>query len=59
MASQNCDWCVNCLTDPQTGDPYCAVELDEDEMALFLSRRQSRCPYYQPGDEYKMVQKQN
>ena len=41
-------------------DAYvCTMRLDEDEMAQFLSRRTSACPYYRFYDEYKFVQKQN
>ena len=34
------------------------MDLDEDEMARFLSNTYLDCPYYQPGDEYLVVRKQ-
>ena len=35
------------------------AELDEDEMARYLSCRTAACPFFEPGDEYKIVAKQN
>ena len=35
------------------------MDLDEDEMARYLSRTTSACPYFEPGDEYKIVRRQN
>lgn len=37
----------------------CAVDLDEDEYAGFISGRERSCPYFRPGDEYSIVRKQN
>ena len=34
------------------------VDLDEDEMARFLQDKFYDCPYYQLGDEYRIVRKQ-
>ena len=52
-----------CLNNQQDeyGSYYCAVggALDEDEMARYLSRTTSACPYFEPGDEYKIVRRQN
>ena len=36
----------------------CEVDLDEDEMARFLQDKFYNCPYYQLGDEYRIVRKQ-
>ena len=33
-------------------------DLDEDEMARFLQDKFYNCPYYQLGDEYRIVRKQ-
>ena len=43
------------------GSWYCAQGgcLDEDEMARYLSRSTVACPFFESGDEYKIVQKQN
>ena len=41
-------------------DAYvCNQRLDQDEMADFLGKNTSGCPYYRFHDEYKSVQKQN
>ena len=55
------DPCEACLNNQQDGSYYCAVggALDEDEMARYLSRTTSACPYFEPGDEYKIVRRQN
>lgn len=37
----------------------CEVNLDEDEMARFMSYSDFECPYFNAYDEYKIVQKQN
>ena len=34
------------------------ADLDEDEMAAFLSNQRFVCPYYQTDEEYKIVRKQ-
>ena len=33
-------------------------QLDEDEMYRFLKGSFDRCPYYQAGDEYRIVRHQ-
>ena len=35
------------------------MDLDEDEMARFLTASTYNCPYYDFYDEYKIVRKQN
>ena len=58
MAS-NCEWCVNYLWDEECQAYVCGVDLDEDEMLRFLQGSNRECPWFQMGDEYKIVQKQN
>ena len=36
----------------------CDINLDEDEMARFMSYSDWDCPYFQMDDEYKIVRKQ-
>ena len=36
----------------------CAMDLDEDEMYNFLTGHSDNCPYFQYGDEYRIVRKQ-
>ena len=55
----NCDQCENNVYDEEMDDYVCAVDLDEDELARFMSGNYPSCPYFRFFDEYKMVQKQN
>ena len=54
-----CDFCQYNFLDEETGEYYCSVDLDEDELERFLSGSEKECAYYKPYDEYKLVQKQN
>ena len=55
----NCETCANYYLDEQNGEYFCDVNLDEDEMARFLTYSTFNCPYYEYFDEYKIVRKQN
>ena len=44
----NCDLCLHNQQD-EYGDYYCDVQLDEDEYARYLARRNPACPYCQQG----------
>lgn len=54
----SCDTCGNYVYDDDYGYYLCEADLDEDEMAAFLSSQRFVCPYYQTDDEYKIVRKQ-
>lgn len=56
---QKCESCVNYVYDPEYNYYECQVNLDEDEMGMFLTHSFEDCPYYQFYDEYKTVRKQN
>lgn len=58
MSQKNCDSCMNYEYDEDYECYICAVDLDEDEMARFISDSQRDCPYYKYGDEYTIVRKQ-
>ena len=55
----NCEECVWYDYDDELEAYVCEADLDEDEMEQFLRGSLDNCPYYQPYDEYKIVQKQN
>ncbi len=57
--ASSCETCANYLYDDECDRYYCNVDLDEDEMARFLSYNTFNCPYYDFYDEYKIVRKQN
>ena len=54
----SCETCSNYVYDEDYGYYVCEADLDEDEMAAFLSNQRFVCPYYQTDDEYKIVRKQ-
>lgn len=54
----NCDQCNNYVYDDDYECYTCEMDLDEDEMARFLTDSYRDCPYYQPADEYFVVRKQ-
>ena len=54
----NCESCVFFDYDEDIEANVCTVNLDQDEMAGFLSGRTRQCPYYRFYDEYKSVHKQ-
>ena len=54
----NCESCLNYIYDEDYNCYVCEVDLDEDEMALFLRDSFVNCPYFQFSDEYKIVRKQ-
>lgn len=54
----NCDCCINYTYDEEYECYTCDVDLDEDEMVRFMTNSFDNCPYFQLGDEYKIVKKQ-
>lgn len=57
--ADRCESCEHYEYDEQTACYCCGMELDEDEMCLFLAGNTGRCPYYRCGDEYDLVKHQN
>ena len=56
--ASNCDTCIYYIYDEDYDCYCCEVNLDEDEMARFLSGTCYCCPYYRLDDEYAIVKKQ-
>ena len=56
---QNCELCINYAYDDEYECYTCLMDLDEDEMRLFITDSFKNCPYYRPGDDYTIVRKQN
>ena len=54
----NCEACAYFTYDEDYECYVCEMDLDEDEMVRFLSSSFDACPYYQPGDEYRIVRRQ-
>lgn len=57
-AQTSCDSCMNYEYDEEYECYECQVNMDEDELGNLLSNPRNSCPYYQLGDEYKIVRKQ-
>ena len=53
-----CDDCNYYTYDEDYEEYTCEMDLDEDEMAKFLSFSELECPYYISGDEYLVVRHQ-
>ena len=62
LLSTGCDFLIgwdSVFSDKNFNGYYlCEADLDEDEMAAFLSNQRFVCPYYQTDEEYKIVRKQ-
>lgn len=54
----SCESCLHYEYDEEYECCLCQIDLDEDEMAHFLTERHFSCPYYRFGDEYTIVRKQ-
>lgn len=57
--NSNCEMCMNYYYDDEYECYACAVNLDQDEMSLFMQNSFKNCPYFRFGDEYTIVRKQN
>ena len=55
----NCEACAYYSYDEDYECYICEMDLDEDEMARYLAHNTAACPFFEPGDEYKIVSKQN
>lgn len=54
----DCEFCMYYSYDETDDCYYCEVNLDEDEMQRFLASARDACPYWRPGDEYRLSRKQ-
>ena len=54
-----CEQCKNFVFDDEEECYVCDVNLDEDDMMRLLSSKYKKCPYFQNGDDYAIVRKQN
>jgi len=57
-AETNCESCYHYVFDDDSECHICQIDLDEDEMAKFITDSFRHCPYYQYNDEYIIVRKQ-
>ncbi len=58
VGSAICENCMHYYYDDEYEYYACDMDLDEDEMRLFVLNQCSSCPYFQLGDEYTIIRKQ-
>ncbi len=56
--NKQCYECLNLGEDLETGENYCTMYMDQDDMERSMYNRQKGCPYFRPGDDYTIVKKQ-
>ena len=57
-SGDSCETCLYYEYDEEYDCDTCLMDLDEDEMRLFLIGHTRSCPYYKFGDEYSVVKHQ-
>ena len=55
----DCKHCAHYIYDDEYECYICDINLDEDEMAKFITGTVRDCHYFNLYDEYKIVKKQN
>ena len=55
----DCEHCAHYIYDDEYECYICDINLDEDEMAQFITGTVRDCHYFNLYDEYKIVKKQN
>ena len=55
----SCEFCAYYNYNEAFDDYECEVNLDEDDLARFMSGSDTSCPYFRFSDDYKIVEKQN
>ena len=53
-----CEECANYVFDDDEEEYVCCVSMDEDDYIRLNTDSHFQCPYYQCGDEYKIVRHQ-
>ena len=54
----SCEECANFVFDDDEEEYVCCVSMDEDDYIRLNTDLHYQCPYYQCGDEYKIVRHQ-
>ena len=53
-----CDTCTYYVYDEDYESYVCDMDMDEDDYGRLMQGTSKGCPYYQDGDEYKVVKHQ-
>lgn len=56
--ADHCEECMHYTYDDEYECYSCEMDLDQDEMEQFMRGNFKNCPFYEYGDEYKIVRKQ-
>ncbi|MBQ7016739.1 MAG: hypothetical protein IJN10_07290 [Firmicutes bacterium] len=56
--ADHCEECMHYTYDDEYECYICEMDLDQDEMEQFMRGNFKNCPFYEYGDEYKIVRKQ-
>jgi len=56
--ADHCEECMHYTYDDEYEYYICEMDLDQDEMEQFMRGNFKNCPFYEYGDEYKIVRKQ-
>ena len=54
----NCDTCALYAFDEDDQEYYCTADMDEDDAAALAMGQYKDCPFWQNGDEYRVVRHQ-
>jgi hypothetical protein len=54
----SCEFCAHYEYDDKMDCYVCEMNLDEDEMVLFLQHQYTACPYFSFSDDYKLAGRQ-
>ena len=57
-AGGSCEFCAHYEYDDEMDCYVCEMNLDEDEMVLFLQHQYTACPYFSFSDDYKLAGRQ-
>lgn len=58
MKETQCDYCLFLDSDQETGEVYCTINMDQDELEKVRMNQRMSCPYFRKGDDYSIVKKQ-
>lgn len=58
MKENQCEYCLYLDNDQETGEYYCTMNFDQDELAKLRFDKHASCPYFRMGDDYTIAGKQ-
>jgi len=58
MKTKVCDYCLYLDQDLETGEFFCSMNMDQDDLERILMDRHAHCPYYRMGTDYTIAKKQ-